>query len=83
MSSVRPLGWSLLSPGLPFITGIATPPARVPSLRRALQLALEGLRPELRGLLMIEGFAPLRLSAYAEILRNEQDAIERSYPVLA
>ena len=83
VSSVRPLGWSSLSPGLPFITGIATPPARVPLLRRALQLALETLGTEPRGLLMIQGFALLRLSAYSEILRNERDAIERSYPVLA
>ena len=83
VSRVRPLGWSPLTPGLPFITGIATPAARVPFLRRALQLALEALRPELRSVLMIGSFVPMRLRAYSDILRNRQDSIERSYPVLA
>ena len=83
VSGVRLLGWSSLSPGLPFITGIATPAERVPTLRRALQRAVESLRPELRDLLMIERVVPMRTSAYSEILRDERYAVERGYPALA
>lgn len=84
VSGLRVLVQTASSPALPFVTGVATPPALAAALQRALMTI--GSDPAYRAIR-----APLRLAsiglvpqeAYAILLRYEEEAVAAGYPRIA
>ncbi len=84
VAGVRTLAWSDLSPGLPFVTSAATPPATVRHLRGVLAEVLGGTTPgPARAALLIEGVETMPAARYARLLRVESNAARLGYPHLA
>ena len=81
---VRILAETPVSPAIPFVTSVATPPAIVEILRSALQiLAREPRYVAARAGLLITGIEDVPDSAYAGLLDYERGAAELGYPALA
>lgn len=82
LARVRVLQWTGLTPGLPLVTGVATPPARLPALRHALRLALRTVDGAVRDATLIRSFATAPARGYDEIAETEREAGRLGYPVL-
>ena len=76
----RILRWTALTPGLPLVTGVNTPPERVPMLRQALRLAIRAVGEDVRERLMLQSFAFLRTARYSGIAEMKQEAAALGYP---
>lgn len=71
-------------PGLPLITGAATPPADVERLRDALRAAAaDPALSDARAGMLLRGFAVLPPEAYEACLAMERGAVAAGYPELA
>ena len=82
LRGTRVLRWTPLTPGLPLVTGLNTPVARLPALRHALRLALGAVGDKVRERLLLESFTPLRRSRYAKVKGVELEAAALGYPAL-
>lgn len=83
VAGLRVIAQTPPSPAIPFVTSIATAPARVEALRAAL-LALTS-KPEHRPVLQalrIATIGPASLAPYERILDYEREAAELGYPEL-
>jgi ABC-type phosphate/phosphonate transport system substrate-binding protein len=82
-AQVRILAETPVSPAIPFVTSVATPPATVDLLRKSLRaLASEPRYESVRAGLKIAGIADVPDTAYAALLDYERDAAALGYPVL-
>ena len=82
--SLRVLGWSARSPGLPLITARAGEARVRPALLAALeQVARDPALGPVRRTLRLQGFNPLPEAYYSATLAHEQLAADLGYPVLA
>lgn len=80
---VRVLGETPPSPAIPFVTSVATPPATIALLRRALfTLGSAPRYAAVRDGLLIAGIAEVPDAAYRELLDYEREAAELGYPRL-
>jgi hypothetical protein len=78
------LGWTVRSPGLPFITGAGTSAATLAALGRALDdVARDPALSDVRAELMLDGFNSLPSSQHHAVLYLEQIAAAQDYPQLA
>lgn len=83
-ASTRTIGWTGESPGLPFVTSIATPDAVVQVLRTILdEVAQSAEARPARDALLLEGMERLPDRAYDRLLRIERGAARLHYPELA
>lgn len=83
-AAVRVIAWTRACPGLPLVTGAATPRAGVEVLRRALDaVAADPRLASVRDALLLDGFTVLPEHLYRQIPYLEQDAARRGYPELA
>lgn len=83
-ASLRTLGWTDLSPGLPLVTSIDTTEEDVAHILRALRAVVRDPRlADARRILLIEGVRRLGPNSYASIEAAERKAQRASYPVLA
>ena len=81
---VRTLGWTDPSPGLPFVTSIATPRGIVRLLRIVLgEVARSAELQPARDTLLLEGIERLPAGAYRRVSRIEQAADRLGYSALA
>lgn len=80
----RAIGWTAASPGLPFVTSVATPPAMMRLLRTVLDEVVRdaALQPA-RDALLLDGMERLPARAYDTLLRLERGAARLRYPELA
>jgi ABC-type phosphate/phosphonate transport system substrate-binding protein len=82
-AQVRILAETPVSPAIPFVTSVATPPAIVDLLRNALRmLGNEPRYAAARAGLMIAGIEDVPNAAYEGLLDYEREAAERGYPEL-
>jgi len=82
-SRVRVLAETPVSPSIPFVTSVATPPAIVATLRTALQaVATEPCFAAARAGLMITGIADVPGAAYEGLLDYAKEAAALGYPEL-
>jgi ABC-type phosphate/phosphonate transport system substrate-binding protein len=80
---VRILGETPVSPSIPFVTSVATPPAIVVTLRAALHaVATEPRYAAARAGLMITGIADVPDAAYKRLLDYAEEATALGYPEL-
>ncbi len=79
--SVREIGYTAASPGLPLIASRTAPDALVAALRIALHDALESDRPRAQRL-RLKGLSTLALADYARIEALEEEARAAGYPRL-
>jgi ABC-type phosphate/phosphonate transport system substrate-binding protein len=80
---VRILAETPISPSIPFVTSVATPPAVVAILRAALQaVTTEPRYAAARAGLMITGIADVPDAAYEGLLDYEKEAAAIGYPEL-
>ena len=82
LSGLRILQWTGLTPGLPLVTGAATPPGRIPALRHALRHALRIVAADVRDATLIRSFATVGAPRYAEVAETEHEACRLGYPSL-
>jgi ABC-type phosphate/phosphonate transport system substrate-binding protein len=81
---VRILASTPPSPAIPFVTSVATPPATVRSLRKALDILAHDARYEAeRGGLLLTDIMEVPDTAYRALLDYEREAGELGYPALA
>ncbi len=81
---VRTIGWTGASPGLPFVTSIATSDGVVDLLRAILdEVARSAAARPACEMLLIAGMARLPARAYDRLLRIERGAARLGYPDLA
>jgi ABC-type phosphate/phosphonate transport system substrate-binding protein len=81
---VRVLARTLVSPAIPFVTSVATPPAAVAILRDALiRLGRKPCPAAARAGLLISNIVDVPAAAYSRLLEYEREATELGYPVLA
>ena len=83
-AGLRILAQTVVSPALPFVTGVDTSPALTDALRGALLTV--GSNPTYRDVckgLRIKGIGTTPMADYAASLRLEDDAIRAGYPKLA
>lgn len=84
VAGVRILAWTQLSPGLPLVTSITTPPRTLRALRRVLQeVAADPALKDARETLLLEDFTVIPRRAYDEIDRIRAAASARGYSTLA
>ena len=82
-AQVRILAETPPSPSIPFVTSVATPPATIEVLRRALfTLGNEPRYAAARAGLLISGIADVPDAAYRGLLDYEREAAELGYPKL-
>jgi ABC-type phosphate/phosphonate transport system substrate-binding protein len=83
-SRVRTIGWTELTPSLPFVTSVHTWQADTASLIRALRAAVhdQGLQADL-DLLLLDDVRQIGSNRYAAVIAAEQNAIRSGYPQLA
>jgi ABC-type phosphate/phosphonate transport system substrate-binding protein len=80
---VRIVGGTSVSPSIPFVTSVATPPEIVATLRAALrQLARDPRHADARAGLCIADIVEVPDSAYRGLLDYEQEAAALGYPEL-
>jgi ABC-type phosphate/phosphonate transport system substrate-binding protein len=84
VATVRAIGWSDASPGLPLVTAAGTEDRTLAALRAALAdiVADRTVAPALEALL-IDGFDPLSPDAYQRVIELERSAAALGYPELA
>lgn len=84
VACVRTVAWSDASPGLPFVTGIATPPETLAHLRAVLAGAWQdpAIAPVL-ATLMIAAIGVVPIARYDRLRRMEDRAARLGYPRLA
>jgi ABC-type phosphate/phosphonate transport system substrate-binding protein len=81
---VRVLASTPPSPAIPFVTCVATPPATVQILRKALRvLAHEARYEAVRNGLLLTDIVDVPDTAYRGLLGYQREATELGYPVLA
>ena len=81
---VRILAETPLSPAIPFVTSVATPPPTVQILRKALNVLARDARYEaVRQGLLLTDIVDLPIVAYRGLLDYEREAGELGYPALA
>jgi len=81
---VRILAETPLSPAIPFVTSVATPPPTVQILRKALNVLVRDARYEaVRQGLLLTDIVDLPIVAYRGLLDYEREAGELGYPALA
>ena len=76
--TVREIGWTAASPGLPLIAAGDVPPALIDTMRDALDHAREA-DPARAKRLHLKGFSALDLADYARIEQLESEAIAAGY----
>lgn len=83
-AGLRVLTWTVRSPGLPLITGLATRPEQLAGLREGLQeVAADPALREVRDILLLDGFDVVPVEHYRAILRLRDIARDLGYPNLA
>jgi len=83
-SKLRTVGWTDLTPGLPFVTSVRTSQADTAALIRALRAAVRS--PDVRAacdVLRLDDVRQIGSSRYDAILTFEKRAIRAGYPTLA
>lgn len=81
---VRTIGWTEASPGLPYVTSIATPDRQVRLLRRVLGDVMRGAEAlPMRDALLLAGIQRLPSRDYDRLLTVERAAARLRYPELA
>ncbi len=82
-AGLRVLTWTVRSPGLPLITGLATRPAQLAGLREVLnEVAADPALREVRDLLLLDGFEVVPAEHYRAVLRLRDIARDLGYPHL-
>ena len=81
--ALRTLAWSAPSPGLPFVTSIATPRRIVAALRRAIAAAIADEARDHADALLLDGIEIADARRYATVRTLERRAIRAGYPHLA
>lgn len=81
-AAVRTIGWSEVSPALPFVTSINSTPALVQTLRRAIRETIAA-DAGIQQSLWIEGVEVIAVERYEAVLALEHRAARAGYPKLA
>ncbi|WP_133666618.1 PhnD/SsuA/transferrin family substrate-binding protein [Paraburkholderia sp. BL10I2N1] len=76
--TVREIGWTSTSPGLPLIAAREVPPAMIEALRTALEEARKA-DPVRAERLRLKGFSTLTLADYARIEQLQDEALAAGY----
>lgn len=83
-SLLRTIGWTELTPSLPFVTSVHTSQADAAALIRALRAAVHDKElVEDRDILLLNDVRQIGSSRYAAVMAAEQNAIRSGYPQLA